>query len=182
MAVDSRDPNKLYVATYLTDASVYTSTDGGKTLTPRVYDGAEGAWAVTAGRGDEVWISTPRGLFHSTDAGVTATKVLDGNVENVAVRGTEVVAVGQNLVKISHDNGKTFTDAPGTPAAEYDAAAFGPDGSIYVGSRTSLLHGDGRHWTTVTGLPDRDVRSLLATRDWLFVGTGSSGVYRLPLS
>jgi hypothetical protein len=181
MAVDSRDPNKLYIATYLTGASLYASTDGGKTLTPHGYDGAEGAWAVTPGRGDEVWISTPNGLFHSTDAGATATKVLDGNVENVAVRGTEVVAVGQNLVEISTDGGKTFADAPGTPAAEYDAATFGPDGSLYVGSRTSLLHGDGKRWTVLTGLPDRDVRSLLTTRDWLFVGTGSSGVYRLPL-
>jgi hypothetical protein len=181
MAVDSGDPNKLYIATYLTGASLYTSTDGGKTLTPQAYDGAEGAWAVTAGRADEVWISTPNGLFHSTDAGQTAAKVLDGNVKNVAVHGTEVVAVGQNLVKISTDGGKTFADAPSTPAAEYDAVTLGPDGSLYVGSRTSLLRGDGKRWTPLTGLPDRDVRSLLTTRDWLFVGTGSSGVYRLPL-
>jgi hypothetical protein len=182
MAVDTRDPNKLYIATYLTGASLYTSTDGGKTLSPHAYYGAEGAWAVTAGRGDEVWISTPNGLFHSTDAGVTATKVLDGNVKNVAVRGSEVVAVGENLVQLSTDGGRTFAPVPNTPAADYDAATFAADGSLYLGSRTSLLRGDGKHWTTMPGLPDHDVRSLLATRDWLFVGTGSSGVYRLPLS
>ena len=181
MAADPRDPNKLYIATYLTGASLYTSTDGGKTLTPHGYDGAEGAWAVAVDRAGSVWIATPNGLFHSTDGGETATKVLDGNVRNVAVNGSEVVAVGANLVKISTDGGKTFTAAPGTPAADYQTATFGVDGSLYVGSRSSLLRGDGKRWTELTGLPDHDVRSLLVTRDWLFVGTGSSGVYRLAL-
>ncbi|EWM18429.1 LigA protein [Kutzneria sp. 744] len=181
IAVDPSDPNKLYIATYLTGASLYTSTDGGKTLTPQAYDGAEGAWAVAAGAGNEVWIATPKGLFHSTDSGVTATKVLDGNVKNVAVAGQQVVAVGDGLAKISHDGGKTFAAAQGVPTADYDAVTVGTDGSLYVGSSSGLFRGDGQHWTELTGLPDHEVRSLLATRDWLFVGTGSSGVYRLAV-
>ena len=176
MAVDPRDPSKLYIATYLTGASLYTSTDGGKTLTPHGYDGAEGAWAVAVGPDGALWIATPNGLFHSTDSGETAVKVFDGDVENVAVQGKHVVAVGANIVKESLD-GKAFTDLK-VPAADYDAITFGTDGSVYLGSRTGLLH-NGKDISA--GLPDHDVRSLLTTNDWLFVGTGSSGVYRLPL-
>src|SRR5262249_21728812 len=140
MAVDPHDPSKVYIATYLTGASLYTSTDGGKTLTPRGYDGAEGAWAV-AGSGVDVWIATPNGLFHSTDGGATAVKVFAGNVEGIAANGNNVVAVGANIVKISRDGGKTFADAS-APAGDYDAVTFGTDGSLYVGSRSSLLRGD----------------------------------------
>ena len=176
MAVDPRDPSKLYIATYLTGASLYTSTDGGKTLTPQGYDGAEGAWAVAVGPDGALWIATPNGLFHSTDSGATAVKVFDGDVENVAVNGSHVVAVGNNIVKESRD-GKAFTDVA-VPQADYDAVTFGADGSVYLGSRTGLVH-NGKDISA--GLPDHEVRSLLATGDWLFVGTGSSGVYRLPL-
>jgi hypothetical protein len=182
------DSSTIYVATYLTSASLYTSSDGGKTLTPRSYDGADGAWAVATDARGSVWIADHAGLFHSTDSGVTAAKVFAGDVEGVAVHGDTVVAVGDKIVKISRDGGKTFTDSGLT--ADYDAVAFGPDGSVYVGSHSGpngqgqglLRSRDGRHWTDLSaGLPDRDVRSLLTTGDWLFVGTGSSGIYRLPL-
>ncbi|MFI7033883.1 WD40/YVTN/BNR-like repeat-containing protein [Microbispora rosea] len=196
LAVDPRHPSPVYVAASF--YGFYSSTDGGKTLQQHFLPGVEGVRSVAIDpRADgSLWIGDVTGLYLSRDSGATADKVLTGEVERVAVDPEDpehIVVVGDNLIKVSHDGGASFSDAVGFTAASYDDVAFAPDGTVFAASGDAASGpgqglarsvDGGAHWVDVSAdLPDRDVRSVLVSPDggWLFAGTGHSGVYRLAL-
>ncbi|MFI6359637.1 WD40/YVTN/BNR-like repeat-containing protein [Streptomyces sp. NPDC050743] len=89
--------------------------------------------------------------------------------------------------------GPCFDDAVGHPPAAYRDVTFAPDGTVFAvsgdaadgpGQGVVRSTDGGAHWVDVSaGLSDRDVRSVLVSADgqWLFAGTGRSGVYRLAI-
>lgn len=195
IAVDAT--GRIYVGSYLNDVGVYVSDDGGRNLVLRQPAGLAGvtSLAVDPRAKGALWIGDQSGLFHSTDAGMSASKVIDGEIDAVAVDPADprhIVAAGTGLIKVSRDGGKTFTDAASTAGLTYDAITFGPGGVVFAGSRDLYEPGQGVlrstdggfHWLEVSAtLPDQDVRDLVTSPDgrWLFAGTGA-GVYRLALN
>jgi hypothetical protein len=199
IAVDPRDPSHLYVGVYGLSNGVYSSADGGRTLQRNFVPGLQGVRSVALDpRADgSLWIGDVSGLYQSKDSGASAVKVLSGDVERVAVDPRDadhIVVAGQNMLKVSHDGGASFSNAVGYPEATYDDVAFAPDGTVFAASADAMGvsgHGvvrsadGGAHFTDVTtDLPDRDVRSILVSPngEWLFAGTGGSGVYRIALN
>ncbi|MFI5610510.1 WD40/YVTN/BNR-like repeat-containing protein [Amycolatopsis sp. NPDC051903] len=193
LVVDPRDSGTVYAGSYLTPA-VYTSHDGGRTLTQHAIPGLDGVQSLAADPRGTLWIGDVTGLYRSTDGAATARKVFDGEVAHVAVDPRDprhVVVTGSGFVKVTRDGGATFRTATGLGTADYSDAAFTGDGTLYVSSGTKYEPGQGVLRSTdggarFTALPtqplDRDVRTLLPTHDgrWLLAGTGA-GVYRLPL-
>jgi hypothetical protein len=199
IAVDPHDPSHLYVGSYGISNGLYTSTDGGRTLQKNFIPGLRGvrSLAVDPRAAGSLWIGDASGLYLSKDSGATAVKVFSGDVERVAVDPRDpdhIVVAGKNMLKVSHDGGASFSDAVGYPAATYDDVAFAPDGTVFAASGNAMnVPGQGvvrsvdggAHYTDVTAdLPDRDVRSILVSPngEWLFAGTGGSGVYRISLN
>jgi hypothetical protein len=199
LAVDPGNPAHLYIGASVMFTGVYSSTDGGRTLQPHYLPGLSGVRSVAVDPRAEgsLWVGDFTGLYQSRDGGATVTKVFAGDVERVAVDPKDpdhIVAVGDRFIKVSRDGGLTFEDAAGFPSATYGDVTFAPDGTLYAGSGDSAggagqgvvrSTDGGSHWADISaGLPDHDVRSVLVSADgqWLFVGTGLSGVYRLPVS
>ncbi|MFF4903042.1 WD40/YVTN/BNR-like repeat-containing protein [Streptomyces sp. NPDC001068] len=197
LAVDPRHPSWLYAASYSPNG-VYTSRDGGTTLLFHPLEQGEGVTSVAIDprAPGALWIGDVTGLYRGTDSGDAAVKVFDGAVNRIAVDPSDpdhVVAVGEHLVKVSHDGGKTFRDGSGTPDLTYGDVVFAPDGTLFAASRDLYEPGGGvfrsgdggGHWTAVVsaGLVTGDVRSLSPSPDghWLFAGTGNAGVFRLAL-
>ncbi|MFC4019589.1 WD40/YVTN/BNR-like repeat-containing protein [Micromonospora sp. GCM10011542] len=196
LAVDPRDPSTIYAASMHPAVGVYASQDGGATLTLHQFPEMQGVESVTVDpRADgALWIGDLTGLYRSTDSGATAVKVFDGEVVRVAVDPADpnhIVAVGTNMIKVSHDGGASFSDAD-IPGLVYNDVTFAPDGTMFAASRDMYEPGQGVfrsddggvHWSNAFSaqLVDPDVRSVLVSPDghWLFAGTGSS-VYRLAL-
>lgn len=196
IAVDPRRPSTVYVASLYPAVGVYSSRNGGATLDFHQFPGLQNVTSVAVDPRTDggLWIGDVTGLYHSTDGGATAVKVFDGEVYRVAVDPADaghVVAVGDGLIKVSHDGGASFADAAGVPALTYDTVTFAPGGTLFAASRDLYQPGQGvvrsddggSQWTSVSTQPvDRDVHSLLVSPDgrWLFAGSGS-GVYRLAL-
>ncbi|MGW4484786.1 hypothetical protein ACWEOE_13185 [Amycolatopsis sp. NPDC004368] len=193
LVVDARDPKTVYAGSYLTPA-VYTSRDGGRTLTAHTPAGLDGVQALAVDPRGALWIGDVTGLYRSTDGGETTRKLFDGEVTGVTVDPRDarhLVVTGAGFVEVSTDGGTTFRAAAGVGTAGYSAATFTRDGTLYVssadkyepGAGVLLSHDGGRRFTALPAQPaDRDVRTLLTTDDgrWLLAGTGA-GVYRLPL-
>ncbi|MFS4091566.1 WD40/YVTN/BNR-like repeat-containing protein [Streptomyces sp. AF1A] len=199
VAVDPRDPSRLYVGVYGLSSGLFTSTDGGRTLQRSSIPGLQGvrSVAIDPRAGGSLWIGDASGLYLSKDSGASAVQMLSGDVERVAVDPRDpdhIVVAGQNTLKVSHDGGVSFSDAVGQPAAHYDDVAFAPDGTVFAASADALdapgkgvvrsVDGGARFTDIASGLPDRDVRSILVSPDgeYLFAGTGGSGVYRIALN
>ncbi|MED7826284.1 sialidase family protein [Streptomyces chiangmaiensis] len=197
VAVDPRDTSKIYAASTFPAVGVYASQDGGSTFQLHQFPGLQNVSSVAVDpRDGSLWIGDVTGLYHSTDSGATGVKVLDGEIYRIAIDPTDpnhIVAVGNNVIKVSHDGGASFSDATGIPELTYDDVTFAPDGTLFAASRD--LYGPGQgvfrsddggmHWSNSVSaqLLDPDVHSVLVSPDghWLFAGTGS-GVYRLALS
>lgn len=195
--VDPKDPARVYTGAYLAPA-LYSSVDGGRSFTP-LHDtelaGVNGLAIDPTRPTGAVWIADVRGLYLSTGPDLPLAKAFDGRVEGVAVdpkNAAHVVAVGDGLLKVSYDAGKSFTDAVDAPKLWYTSVAFSPDGTVFAGSRDYWVAAKGvlkstdggKHWQVLPNQPaDHEVRTLLVSPDgaWLFGGTMSSGVHRFPL-
>jgi photosystem II stability/assembly factor-like uncharacterized protein len=141
-----------------------------------------------------LWIGDQSGLYHSTDEGVSVSKMFGGEVDAAAVDPADpnhIVVGGNGMLKVSYDGGQTFTDAAAPSGPEYDAITFAPGGTVFAASRDYSVPGQGvirstdggGHWTDVsTSLVNQDIHALAVSLDgqWLFAGTGA-GVYRLSL-
>ena len=72
---DKKDNNVFYAAA---SSSFYVSTDGGKTFAAKGSLGASTSTfeiAVNPTKTGDVWVSTDKGLFHSTDSGAAFTAI-----------------------------------------------------------------------------------------------------------
>lgn len=198
VAVDPRDTSKIYAASTFPAIGVYASQGGGATFQLHQFPDLQGVASVGVDPADgSLWIGDATGLYHSTDSGSTGVKLFDGEVNRIAVDPTDpqhIVAVGDGMIKVSHDGGASFSDASGIPELTFSDVTFAPDGTLLAASRDlygppgqGVFRSDdgGSHWSNRVSvqLLDSDVHSVLVSRDghWLFAGTGS-GVYRLPIS
>lgn len=195
VVADPKDPSRVYTGAYLAPA-LYASTDGATSFTP-LHDtelsGVNGL-AIDPTRSGGVWIADVSGLYLSTGADLPLAKAFDGRVEAVAVdprNPAHVVAVGDGLLKVSHDAGKSFADGAG-PSLFSTSVVFSRDGALFAGSRDFDVPGlgvlrstdGGTSWRALPNQPaDHEVRSVLVSPDgaWLFAGTMASGVHRLAL-
>ena len=150
---------------------------------------------------DRLWLGDREGLWRSDDRGATRVKVADGMVTAIHVDGDRIVVGGETL-RLSTDGGRTFTETRALGASRFGlpmriSEIVDVDGVVYAGvggyTEAGLINNGrgvlrsvngGRTWVNVgAGLPDLSVRSLVASPDgqWLFAGTRSGGVYRLPV-
>ncbi|SCL46954.1 Subtilase family protein [Micromonospora eburnea] len=202
LLVHPADARQIVIPYYdIASSGLFVSRDGGTTW-KKIDHGAR----YTAIAGDprdpkRLWLGDRAGLWRSDDGGATRVKVLDGPVTALHVDGKTVVA-GGDRIRVSTDRGRNFVDARtlGTGAHGLPvrvSQVTEADGVLYAGttgySAAGLLQGGrgvlrsadgGRTWVNIgAGLPDPSVQSVVASPDgrWLFAGTRSGGVYRLPI-
>ena len=200
LLVHPADPRQIFVSYSVTNSGgLLASHDGGATWKQIDYQTRFGAMAGDPRDPRRLWLGDGNGLWRSDDGGSTRVKVLDGPVTAIQVDKGRIV-VGGTGIRVSTDGGRTFTtsrqfvDGPRPPVEIGAIVATG--GVLYAGTRTHSTAGlrqggrgvlrstdGGRTWVNVSsGLGDLSVLSLAASPDgrWLFAGTSSGGVYRLP--
>jgi photosystem II stability/assembly factor-like uncharacterized protein len=120
-------------------------------------------------------------IYKSVDRGVTWTKAganFPGNPRiNSFGASTDRIFAGTDAgIYSSGDEGQTWQKTSVT-ARTISFAASG--NTIYAGTQSAGLlasKDQGLHWTPVTGLPSRNIRSLLAAHGRLYAGTDADGV------
>jgi len=120
-------------------------------------------------------------IYKSVDRGLTWTKAgadFPGNPRiNSFGASTDRIFAGTDAgIYSSGDEGRTWQKTAVT-ARTISFAASGD--TIYAGTRSAGLlasKDQGLHWTPVTGLASRNIRSLLAARGRLYAGTDADGV------
>jgi hypothetical protein len=132
----------------------------------------------------DVYLVGPAGIYHSTDAGLTWPKIVQGSFNAIWGSGpNDVYAVGSpGLIVHSTDGGRTFPVEPSnTNSALTSVWGSGPSDVWAVGSGGVALHSCGSGvWIKVpvprppNGFPAYDLQSV-----W---GTGPSNVYAGALS
>ncbi|MFD9738881.1 hypothetical protein [Umezawaea sp. NPDC059074] len=197
LVVDPKDKTRVYTGAYLAPA-LFASTDGGASFTPlhdQELSGVNGLAVDPTRPAGSVWIADVSGLYLSTGPDLPLAKAFDGRVEAVAVdprNSSHVVAVGDGVLKVSFDAGKSFTDATRPADLFYTSVAFSRDGTLFAGTRDFMVPGQGvltstdggKRWKVLPDQPaDHEVRAVLVSPDgkWLFAGTMASGVHRLAL-
>jgi photosystem II stability/assembly factor-like uncharacterized protein len=119
-------------------------------------------------------------IYKSVDRGVTWTKAganFPGNprINSFGASADRIFAGTDAGIYSSDDEGQTWQKTSAT-ARTISFAASG--NTIYAGTQSGLLASkdQGLHWTSVTGLPSRNIRSLLAAHGRLYAGTDADGV------
>jgi subtilisin family serine protease len=202
LAVHPADDRQIFIPYYdLLGGGLYVSRDGGTSWKKIDHKTRYTAVAGDPRDANRLWLGDQDGLWRSDDGGATRVKVLDGPVSALRVDDRRIVAGGAQL-RVSTDGGRHFVDAhqlgagrQGLPIRVSQIVESG--GVLYAGTATHSVAGlaqggrgvlrstdGGRTWRNIgAGLPDPSVRALVASPDgrWLYAGTGSGGVYRLPL-
>lgn len=198
IVVSPADPRRVYVS-YRDSMGVglLVSRDGGGHWSVVSEPDPFTALAADPANPDALWLGGPAGLFRSTDAGQTLTKLQSVPVSALAVEKRHLV-VGGTTLWTSLDGGRTLLPAVGdTLRMSVTAVVIAKDGTMYAGTGQSTdaaglpVNGrgvlrsrdGGRHWENISaGLGNFDVRGLALSPDgrWLFAGTGGGGVYRVP--
>ncbi|MDZ7373448.1 MAG: hypothetical protein ONB23_05700 [candidate division KSB1 bacterium] len=165
---------------------VFLSMDSGRSWQPRDLSGVD-VWHLVSTPGNLVAGTHDLGVFTSLDDGSTWTQtglLPHSFLPVVLAMGSNVFCAMQEGLMISRDAGESFTEfaslshtrvtclhrrgsdllAGGGPSAEHGGGVF-KSGDV------------GRSWSQI-GLMDRDVTCIGHLRNWLFVGTGASGVFR----
>lgn len=199
VAVSPADPSYVYVTEQ--DAfgyGVLVTTDGGASWRRYAATGAVTAVAADPRHPKTLLLGGPDGLFRSTDAGQSETRLSSTPVTAIAVdpRDTSHVVAAGSTIAISTDGGTTLHEARTDPGRmRVSSVAFVgrhgvcaatssySDGSgLLVGGRGVLCsRGSGRTWRNVSGdLPYRSISSLAVSPDgrWLYAGSLGQGVYR----
>jgi photosystem II stability/assembly factor-like uncharacterized protein len=120
-------------------------------------------------------------IYKSVDRGVTWTKAgakFPGNprINSFGASTGKIFAGTDAGIYSSGDEGQTWQKTSVT-ARTISFAASG--NTIYAGTQSAGLlasKDQGLHWNPVTGLPSRNIRSLLAASDRLYAGTDADGV------
>ncbi|MBB4961792.1 S8 family serine peptidase [Micromonospora polyrhachis] len=202
LLVHPADSRQLFISYRdIAGAGLFVTRDGGTSWKKIDHKAQYTAMAGDPRDPKRVWLGDQNGLWRSDDGGTTRVKMLDGPVTAIHFDGRRMV-VGGAKIRVSTDGGRHFATAHqlgtgqhGLPMRVSQVIEVG--GVLYAGttaySEAGLLKGGrgvlfsvdgGRVWLNMgAGLPDPSVRSLAASPDgrWLFAGTESGGVYRLPI-
>lgn len=202
LTVHPADPQQIFISYYdPAGGGLFVSRDGGTSWQKIDHHTRYSAVAGDPHSARRLWLGDEDGLWRSDDGGATRVKVLDGPVTALSVDKQRIVAGGAQI-RVSTDGGHSFTvahqlgtGAQGLPVQVSEIVASG--GDLYAGTRSysaaGLIQGGrgvlrstdgGRTWANISaGLPDPSVLSLAASPDghWLYAGTRSGGVYRLPI-
>ena len=202
IVVSPLDPHRVYVSYHDgLGVGILSSQDGGAHWSQVQEPYPFTAMAADPTNADALWLGGPDGLFRTTDAGQTLTKLSSTAVRAIAVdpRDQRHIVAGADSLINSRDGGRTWSNAAGDDLRmRVTSVVFGPNGVIYAGTGQSTdLSGlpvngrgvlasrdGGRHWDNVSaGLANLDVRALATSPDghWLYAGTGGGGVYRVPV-
>lgn len=140
-------------------------------------------------RGNEVYICTNKGVFHSKDHGETWQSVnIDGSTSeyyfSVVFHPNGDVFIGGNRgVYRSSDGGVTWSAGSGLPSG--NVLAVHSDGTLFAASYQSAYFSRdlGSNWQQVAaGAENIEINSLVVgNNDLLFAGTRGLGVYRVEL-
>jgi photosystem II stability/assembly factor-like uncharacterized protein len=120
-------------------------------------------------------------IYKSVDRGVTWTKAGANFPGNPRINSfgaiTDRIFAGTDAgIYSSGDEGQTWQKTSVTARTISFAASRN---TIYAGTQSAGLltsKDQGLHWTPVTGLPSRNIRSLLAAHGRLYAGTDADGV------
>lgn len=120
-------------------------------------------------------------IYKSVDRGVTWTKAgahFPGNprINSFGASTDRIFAGTDEGIYSSGDEGKTWRK---TSVAARTVSFVASGNTIYAGTKGDGLlasRDQGIHWTPVTGLPSRNIRSLLAAHGRLYAGTDANGV------
>jgi photosystem II stability/assembly factor-like uncharacterized protein len=147
-------------------------------------DGSSLAYAGVFGQSSSV-----KGLYKSTDAGVTWSQrpSLNVDIERLAAKGSNVLAGDLFAAYYSTDFGEswTFSSPPGN--CPFGCGIFTytfRDNSIFAGDEAGMFFSmdSGASWIPVNegfpGCPIPDVEASCADNIYLFSGTGGEGVWR----
>jgi len=181
------------------DTIFYSSDDGGMwhqasvpieptAVTAVASDGSSLAYAALFGQSSSV-----KGLYKSTDAGVTWTQrqALNVDLERLAANGNNVLAGDLFGAYYSTDFGEswTFSDPPGNCPFGCGIFTYTFRGSsIFAGDEVGMFFStdSGASWVPVNeGFPQcpiPDVEASCADSSYLFAGTSDEGVWRKLLS
>jgi subtilisin family serine protease len=202
LTVHPADARQIFIPYYdLTGAGLFVSRDGGTSWKKIDHHTRYSAVAGDPRNAKRLWLGDQNGLWRSDDGGATRVKVLDGPVTALNVDKGRIVAGGTEI-RVSTDGGRSFTAARQLGAGRQGlpirvSQIVGAGDTLYAGtgaySAAGLVQGGrgvlrstdgGRTWVNIgAGLPDPSVRSLVLSPDgrWLYAGTRSGGVYRLPI-
>ena len=181
------------------DTIFYSSDDGGTwhqatvpieptAVTAVASDGSSLAYAALFGQSSSV-----KGLYKSTDAGITWTQrqALNVDLERLAANGNNVLAGDLFGAYYSTDFGEswTFSDPPGNCPFGCGIFTYTFRGSsIFAGDEVGMFFStdSGASWVPVNeGFPQcpiPDVEASCADSSYLFAGTSDEGVWRKLLS
>jgi photosystem II stability/assembly factor-like uncharacterized protein len=175
---------------------IFYSSDDGSTwhqatlpITPTAVisvasDGSSLAYAAVFGQSASV-----KGLYKSTDAGVTWTQrpALNVDIERLAANGSNVLAGDLFGAYYSTDFGESwaFSDPPGNCPFGCGIFTYTFRGnSVFAGDEVGMFFSTdrGASWTPINqGFPQcpiPDVEASCADTDYLFAGTSNEGVWR----
>jgi photosystem II stability/assembly factor-like uncharacterized protein len=180
------------------DTIFYSSDDGGTwhqatlpieptAVTSVASDGSSLAYAGVFGQSSSV-----KGLYKSTDAGVTWSQrqALNVDIERLAANGSNVLAGDLFGAYYSTDFGEswTFSDPPGNCPFGCGIFTYTFTGnSIFAGDEVGMFFStdSGASWVPVNeGFPEcpiPDVEASCVDNIYLFAGTGGEGVWRKPI-
>jgi hypothetical protein len=169
VAGDPHDQDRIWLGG---PGGLYRSDDEGQTLT-RLSSTPVTAIALDPRNPHHLLIGGTDGLYNSYDGGRT-----------LHAAGTSGARLGISALIVAPDGTVYAGDANYADDAFYLDAGDHPHG-LPVGGRGVLASYDsGRSYRNISaGLPDLDVQSIALSPDdrWLYAGTGTGSVYRLPL-
>ncbi len=168
---------------------VFRSLDNGERWATIKASMPSGGGTAFAAKGGVLFTGADSGVFYSTDNGAewkAANKGISGyKVISLAATGSSLFA-GTYLHGVFHseDDGKTWKKS--------NEWSFSVEGLIPIDDRTvagfssiSVFYSadNGSSWHFIeTGIPSPSFISFTATKDMLFVGTRSNGIFRAPIS
>ncbi|MGB9697702.1 MAG: T9SS type A sorting domain-containing protein [Ignavibacteria bacterium] len=134
-----------------------------------------------------LYVGTARGLFRSTNGGVSWEKITyftTNEIYSMVVTADNRLFVSTlNTIWVSTDNGLNWnTSAGGLPNSTYSNLCVAPNSFIYASTYpTGVVRSTdgGANWTAVnSGLPGNSIGALIATaNNYLFAGVSGQGIY-----
>lgn len=166
-----------------TDSGIFLSTDSADTWISKNNGLTSSNVMALVSSGSAIIAGTRGGIFKSINNGTNWSKVFDGDVWGVAVKGDNIFAALYNEgIYLSTDNGTQWTLMNPGPINQshltYHLASSGNYfcAENYLGQQYKLTN-DIYHWDEINGISEYELFSIANDSSVLYVGT-QKGVYR----